>query len=143
MWSNILKIYCNSELIWTDLVLLKKSSKSGRVKIKIAKVTTNGTRRLNWTTRQNGHLWPIFGGILGVRGLKYICPPTISPLGKYMYIHMLLYIHVCINIYVWMNVLHVHTYIFMSMYHVYCTICIHTWYIHVWMYECMYVCMYD
>jgi len=57
MWSNILKIYCNSELIWCDLILLKKSPKSGHVKLKIAKVTTNGTRRPNWTTRQYGHIY--------------------------------------------------------------------------------------
>ena len=29
---------------WTDLILLNKSPNSGRVKIKIAKVTNNGTR---------------------------------------------------------------------------------------------------
>jgi hypothetical protein len=55
-----------------DLDTSKKVPKIWSRNNKIAKVTTNGTRRLNWTTRQNGHLWPIFGGIGSVGGLKYI-----------------------------------------------------------------------
>ena len=65
----------NSELIWCDLILLKKSPKSGRVKIKIAKVTTNTTTRLHT-------MMDIYGLFWGSTGLKYINPPFISRLGK-------------------------------------------------------------
>ena len=40
-----------------DPILLKKSLKSGRVKIKIAKVTTNGTTRLHAMMDIYGLFW--------------------------------------------------------------------------------------
>ena len=60
---------------WTDLILLNKSPNSGRVKIKIAKVTNNGTRAY---PRKMGII-AYFGGSTG---LKYVHLPPISPLGN-------------------------------------------------------------
>jgi hypothetical protein len=56
----------------------KKSPKYGRVKIKIAKVTTNTTTRLYAMMDIYGLFW----GSTGLTGLKYIYPPFISPLGN-------------------------------------------------------------
>jgi len=53
-----IKIYCNSELISFDLILLKKSLKSGRTKIK--KLQKLQLIQLH-ATRHDGHLWPILG----------------------------------------------------------------------------------
>jgi hypothetical protein len=57
-------------------MLLKKSLKSGRVKIKIAKVTTNTTTRLH-------AMMDIYGLNWGSTGLKYIhISPLYSPSGN-------------------------------------------------------------
>jgi len=58
-------------------MLLKKSLKSGRVKIKIAKVTTNTTTRLH-------AMMDIYGLNWGSTGLKYIHTyiPPLFPLRK-------------------------------------------------------------
>ena len=60
---------------WTDLILLNKSPNSGRVKIKIAKVTTIMEPP---TARQNGHYCLFWGST----GIKYVHLPSISPLGN-------------------------------------------------------------
>ena len=82
VWSNILKTYCNSELIWCDLILLKKSPKSGHVKLKIAKVTTNGTRRTKLDYTPKWTFLAYFRGYMRRLGLKYIYLPLFSPLGN-------------------------------------------------------------
>ena len=60
---------------WTDLILLNKSPNSGRVKIKIAKVTTNGTHAA--TPKMD--IIAYFGGSTG---LKYVYIPPVFPLGN-------------------------------------------------------------
>ena len=57
---------------WTDLILLNKSPNSGRVKIKIAKVTTNTTTRLHT-------MMDIYGLFWGYWGLNTYIPALFPP----------------------------------------------------------------